>query len=64
MVLSKGFVILDLRKYFHPLWGMNMTNFQTGDVKLGLTIENYTGGDDTIIYWDQLMPVEAKYVSK
>ena len=64
MVLEKGFAIIDLRKYFHPIWGANMTNFQTGDVKLGLTIENYAAGDDTIIYWDQLAPVEAKYVGK
>jgi len=64
MVLPKGFAILDLRKYFHPIWGANLTNFQTGDVKLGLTIENYAAGDDTIIYWDQLAPVDSKYVGK
>ena len=60
----KGFIIIDLRKYFNPIWGMNLTNYQTGDVKLGLTIENRTGGDDTIIYWDQLKPVEPEYVGK
>lgn len=59
-----GLAIIDLRKYFHPLYGMNLTGYQTGDVKLGLTVENRAAGDDTIIYWDQLQPVEAQYVGK
>jgi len=63
-VLPAGLFILDLRDYFHPVWGANLTGFQTGDVKLGLTIGSRTAGDDTIIYWDQLMPVEDGYVGK
>ena len=61
-VLPKGLFILDLRDYFHPIWGANLTDFQTGDVKLGLTVAVATG--EAIIYWDQLMPVEAQYVGK
>lgn len=63
-VIPQGLFILDLRDYFHPIYGANLTNYQTGDVKLGLTIENYAAGDDTLIYWDQLMPVASQYVGK
>jgi len=63
-VLPEGLFILDLRDYFHPLWGADLTNYQTGDVKLGLTVENRAAGDDTLIYWDQLKPVEEQYVGK
>jgi len=63
-VLPAGLFIIDLRDYFHPIYGANLTNFHTGDVKLGLTVENYTAGDDTLIYWDQLKPVEDVYVGK
>ena len=62
--LPIGLAIIDLRKYFHPVYGMDLTQFQTGDVKLGLTVENYASGDDTIIYWDQLQPVESQYVGR
>jgi hypothetical protein len=63
-ILPAGLAILDLRDYFDPVYGANLTRFQTGDVKLGLTVENYTAGDDTLIYWDQLQPVEDIYVGK
>ncbi len=59
-----GLAIIDLRKYFHPVYGMDLTGYQTGDVKLGLTVENQASGDDTLIYWDQLQPVERQYVGK
>ena len=62
--IPHGLAIIDLRKYFHPVYGMDLTQYQTGDVKLGLTVENYAGGDDTLIYWDQLQPVESQYVGK
>ncbi len=55
-VVHAGCAVIDLRPYDHPLFGLNLTNMQTGDVKLGLTIENYASGDDTIIFWDQLQP--------
>ena len=63
-ILPAGLFIIDLRDYFDPVWGADLTTYQTGDVKLGLTIENYTAGDDTLIYWDQLKPVEDIYVGK
>lgn len=69
-ILPAGLVIIDLRDFagydglFHPIYGMNLTKFQTGDVKLGLTIGSRTAGDDVIIYWDQLVPVEEVYVGK
>ena len=65
-----GLAMIDLRKFagydgiFHPVYGMNLTNFQTGDVKLGLTVENRAAGDDTYVYWEQLQPVEAQYVCR
>ena len=62
--LPIGLAIIDLRKYFHPIYGMDLTGYQTGDVKLGLTVENLAAGDDTMIYWDQLQPVEQVYVGK
>ncbi len=63
-IVPAGFVVIDLRPYGHPLYGLDLRGYQTGDFKLGLTIENYAAGDDTIIYWDQLNPVEAQYVGK
>jgi hypothetical protein len=63
-VVPAGLVILDLRDYFHPIYGANLTGYQNGDVKLGLTVENRAAGDDTLIYWDQLKPVDPQYVGK
>lgn len=62
--IPDGFAIIDFRKYANPLYGLDLRGLATGDYKLGLTIENYTSGDDTIIYWDQLAPVEPVYVGK
>mgnify|MGYP001604108786 CR=1 FL=1 len=69
-VVPAGFVIIDLRAFaapengISPLYGLDLRPFQTGDFKLGLTIENYASGDDTIIYWDQLLPVDANLVGR
>ena len=63
-IVPAGFVVIDLRPYGHPLYGLDLRSFQTGDFKLGLTIENYAAGDDTLIYWDQLLPVESQYVGR
>jgi hypothetical protein len=62
--IPAGFVVIDLRPYGHPLYGLDLRNYQTGDFKLGLTIANYAAGDDTIIYWDQLMPVSNDLVGR
>ena len=63
-IVPAGFEIIDLRPYGDPLYGLDLRGFQTGDYKLGLTIENYAAGDDTIIYWDQLLPVSPELVGK
>ena len=64
LMVPAGFVYIDLRPYGNPLYGLDLRNFQTGDFKLGLTIENYAAGDDTTFYWDQLMPVDRSMVGK
>lgn len=68
MNLPSGLAVIDLRKFrgrgFHPVYGMDLRNTQQGRVKLGLTIENYTSGDDSIIYWDQLQAVSPSYVGR
>lgn len=68
MNLPDGMAVIDLRKFrgpgFHPLYGMDLTQTQQGRVKLGLTIGSYTSGDDSLIYWDQLQPVNPQWVGK
>ena len=59
-----GFYVIDLRPFGHPLYGLDLRGYQTGDLKMGLTIENYAAGDATTIYWDQLLPVDQVYVGK
>lgn len=64
MILPAGLAIIDLRDYFHPLYGANLTNYRTGDVKLGLSVATPGSGEDVLIYWDQLKPVDPIYVGK
>lgn len=59
-----GFYVIDLRHFFHPLYGLDLRGLQTGDYKLDLTIANYAAGDGTHIYWDQLLPVDPIYVGR
>lgn len=48
-----GFVVLDLRPYAaDPVYGLDLTDYQTGDVKLELDIPSGTSGDDIIIWYD------------
>jgi hypothetical protein len=56
-MLPAGFVIVDMRMFGHPVYGLDLRGFQTGDLKLGLTIANFAAGDATTIYWDQLLPI-------
>lgn len=51
-----GFGVLDLRKYAHPDYGLDLRSYQTSDVKMGVTIENYASGDDTIVFYDMVQP--------
>ena len=55
-----GFGVIDLRKYGNPDYGFDLRNYATGDVKLGLTIEEYASGDDTIIFYDTLQPYKGR----
>lgn len=57
---NAGFGILDLRKYANQDYGLDLRNYATGDVKLGLTIENYASGDDTILYYDTIQPYKGR----
>jgi hypothetical protein len=59
-MVPAGFAVIDLRAFANPLYGLDMRAFQTGDFKLGLTIENYAAGDNSTFYWDQLIPVALK----
>ena len=59
-----GWYLIDLRPYGHPLYGLDLRGYQTGDLKLGLTIANFAAGDDTTIYWDQLLPVADGLVGR
>ncbi len=63
-IIPAGFVIIDLRPYGHPLYGLDLRGYQTGDFKLGLTIENYASGDDTTIYWDRVLNVAPQHIGK
>jgi hypothetical protein len=56
-MVPAGFTVIDLRPFGHPLYGLDLRDYQTGDVKLGLTIGSYAAGDATTIYWDQLLPL-------
>lgn len=51
-----GFYVIDLRPFGHPLYGLDLRGYQTGDYKLAMTIANFAAGDNTTIYWDQLIP--------
>ena len=62
--IPDGFAIIDLRNYTGHPYGLNLIGKQTGDYKLGLTIANYTAGDDTIIYWDQVKQIDPVFVGK
>ena len=55
-----GLAILDFREYANPDYGLDLRGYQTGDIKLGLTIQNYAAGDDTIIYYDTLQPYAGR----
>jgi len=56
-MVPAGWVYIDLRPFGHPVYGLDLRNYQTGDLKLGLTIGSYAAGDSTTIYWDQLLPL-------
>jgi hypothetical protein len=59
-IVPAGFAIIDMRMFSNPLYGLDLRGYQTGDLKLGLTIGTYASGDATTIYWSQLMQESAQ----
>lgn len=59
-MVPAGFAVIDLKQFGNPLYGLDLRAYQTGDLKLGLTIENYAAGDSSTFYWDQLVPMALK----
>jgi hypothetical protein len=55
-MVPAGFVVIDLRMFGNPMYGLDLRGYQTGDYKLGLTIGSYAAGDSSTFYWDQLVP--------
>ena len=51
-----GVGVVDLRTMANADYGLDLRGYKASDVKLGLTIENYTAGDDTFIWYDQVRP--------
>lgn len=71
MHMPAGFVIIDFRDYVDvgrnpigALFGLNLMGYQKGDVKLGLTIENYASGDATVLFWDLVQPMGNDLISR
>jgi hypothetical protein len=62
--LPLGFAIVDFRKYFDPVRGLNMRypGVQQGDMKLDMTIGVATG--QTAIFWDMYAPPQTSWVGK
>ncbi len=56
IAVGSGFAVMDFREQGHSDYGLNLRPYKNGDVKLGLTIENYNSGDDTFIWYDQVRP--------
>lgn len=68
----EGIFIIDLRphvSYASPAgrdYGLDLTryNIGSGDVKLGLTITNYTAGDDSLIVYENYLPIPDDHKHK
>ena len=54
--IPDGFAIIDFRPYGHPLYGLDLRGYNKEDIKLLLTVANYTSGDDTIVWYDMVRP--------
>jgi len=55
-----GFTVIDLRPYANSDYGLDLRNYQTGDVKLAFTIPTGTDGDDIIIWYDTVQPYAGR----
>lgn len=56
MQTQPGMAIMDLRQHADPDYGMNLMPYGPGAVKLGMTIGDYTSGEDTYLWYDQVRP--------
>lgn len=54
-----GIAILDLRPHWNIEKGFNLTNFKTGDVKLGVTVNTYAAGDKSYLFYDMLSQLKG-----
>ena len=56
-----GFYVIDGKQFGNSkLYGLDLTNFQTGDAKLAFTIPSGTTGDDIIIWYDTVQPYNGR----
>ncbi len=54
--VGQGFATMDLREQADPDYGLDLRQFKSGDVKLGVTVANYAAGDDSFYWFDQVRP--------
>ena len=47
---------MDLREQGHADYGLDLRNYKTGDVKIGVTVGSYAAGDDSFYWYDQVRP--------
>ena len=55
-----GFYLLDLRQYDHPDYGIDARRLNTGDLKLGMTIGDYSSAEKEHIWYDQIQMYAGK----
>ena len=55
-----GLYCLDLRQYDHPDYGLDARGFNTGDIKLGMTIGAYGSAEKEHIWYDQVQSYPGK----
>lgn len=55
-----GLYCLDLRQYDHPDYGLDARRFNTGDVKLGMTIGAYGSAEKEHIWYDQVQAYRGR----
>lgn len=47
-----GLWVIDLRKYYHPDWGLDTRGAQQGDYKLAMTIGAYSSAEKEHIFYE------------
>lgn len=54
--IPDGFFVIDFRMFANKVYGLNLEGMSPGDILIGLTCAAAAGGEDTLIFWDQLVP--------